>query len=202
MNEKMSLQEIKRQVYLYYSEDGLADISLGLVVLGFGLLLLMDLPAFVGALGLIPILIWYLGKGSLVVPRVGSIQPGPALKKRFLGFFINLCFVGIGVFILFLLGRGSGESFFSRYSLSLFGFVLALGISSLGFLMNAVRFYYYGILVFAAMAVGEYLKSSITAVDPFLVGVISAGSIILAAGLILLIRFLSKFPVISLEDGR
>ena len=202
MNEEMSLREIKRQVYLYYTEDGLADISLGLVILGFGLLLLLDLPAFVGVLGLIPLLIWYLGKGSLVVPRVGSIQPGPALKKRFLGFFINLCLIGIGVLVLFLFGGGSGESFFSRYSLSLFGFVLALGISSLGFLMNADRFYFYGILVFAAMVGGELLMSSVSGFDPFLVGVISAGSIILAAGLVFLIKFLSKFPVISLEDGR
>ena len=202
MNEKTNLQEIRRQVYLYYTEDGLADISLGLVLLGFGLLLLLDLPAFVGTLGLVPLLIWYLGKGSLVVPRVGSIQPGQAMKKRFMGFFINLCLVGIGVLILFLLGRGSGESFFSTYSLSLFGLVLALGISALGLLMNAARFYFYGALVFLAMAGGELLKSSISVFDPFLIGVISAGTIILAAGLILLIRFLGKFPVISLENER
>ena len=200
MNEKMSMGEIKRQVYLYYTEDGLADVSLGLVVLGFGLLLLMDMPAFVGTLGLIPLLIWYLGKGSLVVPRVGSIQPGQAMKKRFLGFFLNICLVGIGVFILFLMGRGSGESFFSRYSLSLLGFVLALGISSLGLLMNAVRFYYYGALVFLAMAGGDFLMTSISTFDPFLVGVISAGAIILTAGMIFLIRFLIKYPVIDRES--
>jgi hypothetical protein len=200
MNEKMSMQEIKRQVYLYYTEDGLADISLGLVLLGFGLLLLTDLPAFVGILGVIPLLVWYLGKGSLVVPRVGSIQPGQTMKKRFLGFFLNICLVGIGVFVLFLLGRGSGESFFSRYSLSLFGFVLALGISSLGLLMNAVRFYFYGALVFLAMAGGDFLMSSISAFDPFLVGVISAGAIILAVGMIYLIRFLTKYPVVARES--
>jgi hypothetical protein len=175
MNDNTSFQEIKRQVYLYYTEDGLADISLGLVILGFGLLLLLDLPALVGTLGLIPLLIWYLGKGGLVVPRVGSIQPGRTMKKRFLGFFINLCLVGIGVFVLFLLGRGSGRPVFSTYSLSLFGFVLALGISALGLMMNAVRFYFYGILVFLAMAGGELLMNSISAFDPFLVGVISAG---------------------------
>ena len=200
MNDKLNLQEIKRQVYLYYTEDGLADVSLGLVILGFGLLLLLDLPAFVGTLGLIPLLIWYLGKGSLVVPRVGSIQPGQTIKRRFLGFFLNICLVGIGVFVLFLMGRGSGESFFSRYSLSLFGLVLALGISSLGLLMNAVRFYYYGALVFLAMAGGDYLMSSVSAFDPFLVGVISAGAIIFVAGMIYLIRFLTKYPVIAGES--
>jgi len=199
MNEKANLQEIRRQVYLYYTEDGLADISLGLVILGFGLLLLLDMPAFVGVLGLIPLLIWYLGKGSLVVPRVGSIQPGRALKKRFLGFFINLSLIGIGVLVLFLLGRGAGESFFSMYSLSIFGFVLALGISSLGLLMNAIRFYFYGMLVFIAMAGGELLMNSISAFDPFLMGVIGAGMVIVAAGLVYLTRFLGKYPVIDLE---
>lgn len=200
MNDKINLHEIKRQVYLYYTEDGLADISLGLVILGFGLLLLLDFPVFVGTLGLIPLLIWYFGKGSLVVPRVGSIQPGRGMKKRFTGFFINLVIMGIGVFVFFLLGRGSGEAFLSTYSLSLFGFVLALGISSLGLLMNAVRFYYYGALVFVAMAGGEFLQGTISAFDPFLIAVISAGSIILVAGSILLIRFLSKYPVIGLEE--
>ena len=200
MNDRTNLQEVRRQVYLYYTEDGLADISLGLVILGFGLLLLLDLPAFVGVLGLIPLLIWYFGKGSLVIPRVGSIQPGKAMKKRFLGFFINLCLIGIGVLVLFLLGRGSGESFFSKYSLSIFGFVLALGISSLGLLMNSVRFYIYGALVFIAMAGGELLMSSISAFDPFLVGMISAGAIIIAVGLVTLTRFLGKYPVIDLEE--
>jgi hypothetical protein len=200
MNDRTNLQEIKRQVYLYYTEDGLADISIGLVVLGFGLLLLLDLPAFVGTLGLIPLLIWYLGKGSLVVPRVGSIQLGQGMKKRFLEFFISICLVGIGVLILFLLGRRSGESFFSTYSLSVFGFVLALGISSLGLVMNSTRFYFYGVLVFMAMAGGELLMSSISAFDPFLIGMISAGSIILAAGMVYLIKFLSKYPVIDLEE--
>lgn len=200
MNNRMNLQDIKRQVYLYYTEDGLADISLGLVILGFGLLLLLDMPAFVGVLGLIPLLIWYLGKGSLVVPRVGSIQPGPALKKRFVGFFINLCLIGGGVLALILVNRGTGESFFSTYSLSVLGFVLALGISSLGLLMNAVRFYFYGALVFIAMAGGELLLNSISAFDPFLIGVISAGVIILAAGLVTLTRFLGKYPVIDLEE--
>lgn len=201
MNDKLNLQEIKRQVYLYYTEDGLADISLGLVILGFGLLLLLDFPAFVGVLGLIPLLIWYLGKGSLVVPRVGSIQPGQAMKKRFIGFFVNLAIMGIGVFLFFLVGKGSGEFFLSDYSLSLFGFVLGLGISSLGLLMNASRFYLYGVLVFLAMAGGEFLQGTISAFDPFLIAVISAGSVILVIGLVFLVRFLSKYPVSGLEES-
>jgi len=82
----------------------------------------------------------------------------------------------------------------------MFGFVLAAGISSLGVMLKSNRFYFYAILVFLAMAVGEFLGSSITAVDPFLVSVISAGSIIMIAGIVVLIRFMNKYPVVG-SDG-
>ena len=58
MSESINLKGIKRQVYLYYSEDGLADVAVGLMIFGFGVLLLVDLPAMVGLLGLISFLVW------------------------------------------------------------------------------------------------------------------------------------------------
>ncbi len=199
MSENIDLKKVRQQVYLFYSEDGLADLAIGLMILGFGVFLLVDLPALVGLLGLLPFLVWYLGKLSLVVPRVGSIQPDKEMKKSFRGFFINLCLIGLGVFTLYLLNRRTGESFLTKHPLTLFGFVLALAISSLGMILKTNRFYLYGLLVFAAMAVGELLGSSITAVDPFLLSVISAGGIILLAGFFVLARFLNKYPVVSLE---
>lgn len=200
MKERIDLINIQRQVYLYYSEDGLADIAVGLVIFGFGLLLLLDLPAFVGLLGLLPLLVWYVGKGSLVLPRVGTIQPGREIKKRFQGFFINLVVIGIGVFVLFLLSRSGGGSFLFRFSLSVFGFVVALGISALGLLLDASRFYFYAGLVFLAMAGGELLSETVTAYDPFLAAVIAAGGVILVAGCLVFIRFLAKYPLIQGED--
>jgi hypothetical protein len=199
MTENINLKEIKRQVYLFYSEDGLADLGIGLMVFGFGIFLLVDLPALVGLMGLFPFLIWYLGKEYLVFPRVGSIHPDQETKKRFRGFFMNICLIGLGVLFFYLLNRNSGGSFLSQHPLMLFGLILGLAISSLGLVLKTSRFYLYGGLVFAAMAVGEFLSSSITAVDPYLISVISAGGIILVAGLIILARFLKKYPVVSLE---
>ncbi len=200
MSENINLKEIKRQVYLFYSEDGLADLAIGLMIFGFGIFLLNDLSALVGLLGFLPLLVWYFGKEFLVFPRVGSIQPAQELKKRFRGFFINMILFGLGVFALYFLNRNSGTSFLSQHPLTLFGFVLGLAISSLGMILNTSRFYLYGLLVFGAMAVGEFLSDSITAVDPYLVAVISAGGIILIAGFVILARFLKKYPVVSLDD--
>jgi hypothetical protein len=200
MNERINLKDIRRQVVLYYAEDGLADISVGLVILGFGLLLWLDFPTLVGLLVLVPLLVWFGGKNWLVIPRVGSIQPGRELKQRFRGFFLNLFLLGIGFLVFILVSRRFAGSDFAGYSLSLFGFVLALGISSLGVLMDASRFYLYGGLVFLAMAGGEVLGRTITAFDPFLMGVIGAGAVITLAGLVVLGRFLGKYPVIEVGE--
>lgn len=199
MTERMDLEHIRRQIYLYYAEDGLVDIAIGLVILGFGLLLLLDLPGLVGLLGVLALLVWYIGKSSLVVPRVGSIRPGREIKDRFKGFFINLILIGVGVFVLFLLGGSRLDSALSRFSLSIFGLVVALGISSLGLLLDTERFYYYSALVFLAMAGGDLLSQWVTAFDPFLAAVISAGAVILAAGMYILVHFLGKYPVIRVE---
>lgn len=200
MTERIDFHGIRRQVYLYFAEDGLADIAVGLVILGFGLLLLLDLPALIGGLGLLALLVWYFGKGSLAVPRVGSIKPGRELKKRFRDFFSSTALIGLGVLVLFLVGRAGQGAFLSRYSLSLFGFVVALGISSLGLILDSTRFYFYGGLVFLAMAGGEVLSASLTAFDPFLVFVILAGGLITLSGIVVLARFLAKYPVIRLEE--
>jgi hypothetical protein len=200
MSENINLKEIQRQVYLFYSEDGLADLAIGLVIIGFGIFLLVNLPALVGLLGLLPLLIWYLGKQILVFPRVGTINPSLDMNRRFRGFFINTCLLGIGVLVFFLVSGGSGAAFLSSYPLTLFGLVLALGISSLGVLLKAARFYLYGLLVFSAMAGGESLYGKVTAFDPFLVGVICAGGVILIAGSVLLTRFLNKYPLINRDN--
>jgi hypothetical protein len=199
MTENIDLKEIRRQVYLFYSEDGLADLGVGLMIFGFGALLMADAPYLVGLLGVVAYIVWYLGKQTLVIPRVGSIQPGPQIKRRLFGYFLNLFLFGAGALAFYLVGGGEKSFTASISSLMVFGLVVGLGISTLGLALKASRFYFYGLLVFAAMVVGELLVASITAVDPFLVAVISAGGIITLSGLIILIRFLSKYPLVVQE---
>ena len=199
MKDNTYLKEVRRQVYLFYSEDGLADLGVGLMILGFGALLMADAPYLVGLLGLVAYLVWYFGKQTLVIPRVGSIQPGVEIKKRLFGFFINLFLFGAGALAFFLVGGGKEAVTPAISSLMIFGLVVGLGISSLGLALKASRFYFYGLLVFAAMVAGELLSSTITSVDPFLVAVISAGGIILVSGFIVLGRFLARYPLVAQE---
>lgn len=200
MSEKFNMNEIHRQVYLSYTEDGLIDLAIGLVIFGFGTLLMVDLPWLVGVLGLIPLLIWYLGKRYLTIPRIGTIRPGKTMKKKFSVFSASMIAAGLGVLALFILIAGSGKNLLADHPLALFGLVLALGVSVLGFVMKANRLYYYAFLVFAAMAVGEVLDKSIQEMDVYLLSVVLAGGLILITGSIVLIRFLQKYPVVSMEE--
>ena len=82
MTNKLNIDNIHREVYRSYSEDGLIDLSIGLMVFGFGSLLMIGTPWLVGALGVIPLLTWYLGKRYLTIPRIGTFQPSKTMRRN------------------------------------------------------------------------------------------------------------------------
>jgi hypothetical protein len=195
MSEILNMKQIRIELYRSFTEDGLVDLAIGLVIFGFGALLLVDIPWLIALLGLIPLLVWYLGKHYLTRPRLGSFEPKASMDKKFKGFFISLLAIGLGVLVFFMLGTGA-----AAHPLALFGLVLALGISLLGLLMKTNRLYYYAFLVLAAMALGEALNPSVKEVNIYLLAVIIAGGVILITGSMVLWRFLLKYPVVSVEE--
>ncbi|UCD43501.1 MAG: hypothetical protein JSV69_07890, partial [Chloroflexota bacterium] len=62
MSYELDMKEIERQVYLSYSEDGLVDIAIGLVIMAWGFTLLAEPSGLIGLLGIFGMGIWYLGK--------------------------------------------------------------------------------------------------------------------------------------------
>jgi len=200
MTTNLNMDEIRKEVYLSYTEDGLIDLSIGLVILGFGALLLADAPWMVGALGMVPLVTLFLGKRIFTVPRIGSLQPAVAMKRKMTGFLAFLMAIGLGVLALFMISSGSGENLLSAHSLALFGLVLAIGISVLGLMLKTNRLYFHAVLVFIAMAAGELLQGTITIFDTFLVFVIGAGVVIVISGLFVLVRFMQKYPAVKMED--
>jgi hypothetical protein len=105
--------------------------------------------------------------------------------------------VAFGIIILVgaVIWQMSGGGSLREHSLGLLGLVIAAGVSIVAFLLNANRLYAYAVILFMVFAVGENLKQSISSVDTFLVSVILGGSLITLAGLVVLIRFLRKYPL-------
>jgi hypothetical protein len=77
--------------------------------------------------------------------------------------------------------------------------VIAAGVSVLAYLVNASRLYAYAFLLFAAFTGGEILSQTITTIDAFALSVIIAGALILFSGLVVLVRFVRKYPVPTME---
>jgi hypothetical protein len=200
MAEKINLKDVQKQVYMSFTEDGLIDLSIGLVIFGFAALLMVGQAWMVGLLGGIPLLIWYSGKRLLTYPRSGSIETSREMKSRTRNYTFALLISGLGVLAFIIVIAASGRSFLADHSLALFGLVLALGISTLAILTKANRLFLYAVLVFAAMAIGEVLNQPIGTIDVFLLSVLIAGAIIILAGILILVSFLRKYPVISLDE--
>jgi hypothetical protein len=200
MSDSIELKKIKRNIYLYFTEDGLIDIALGVVIFCFGYLLMAGLPGLVGILGLVPLIFLYITKQAIVIPRAGSFQPSKTMKGRLRGFALSLLVAGTGGFIIFLFRNWSGSTAFSDFSLTIFGLIIALAICSLGLMLNTNRYYFYGVLVFFCMAVGEAFNREIWRGDLYLFLVMISGAIIFLLGIITLMRFLLKYPVVDQTD--
>jgi hypothetical protein len=199
MSYELDMKEIERKAYLSYSEDGLVDIAIGMVILLWDVFLIVEPSGLIGLLGLLAFAIWYLGKRFITIPRIGMIKPSQKMERRFKNLGIFLVILGAIAFGGILTGRIIGYPFSSGYSLGILGLVLAGGISVLAYLLNAARLYVYAVLLFVAFAGGEILSANITTFEAFALSVILGGAIILFSGLVVLLRFLRKYPLPTME---
>ena len=199
MSMELDMKEIERKVYLVYHEDGLIDIVLGLVFAAWGMFLVFGPPFLVFLIGPMALVIYYFGKRDITIPRIGIIEPAPRMARRISNLLLTLLLIGITALVgIWLLASGDKPGLGS-YSLGIVGLVVAVGVCILGYLLYASRLYAYAALLFVAFATGAALIDRITAVDMFLVSVISAGFIILLCGLVVLARFVRRYPL-PVED--
>jgi hypothetical protein len=199
MSYQVDMKEIERQVYLSYTEDGLVDIAIGAVIMVWGLMLLGEPSGMIGLLGIFGLGIWYLGKRFITIPRIGTFQPGPKIERRLTNLAIFLVVLGLIAFLGILVSRTMGSVFVSDHPLGILGLVIAAGVALLAYLLNAARIYFYALILFIAFAGGEILVGTTNRLDIFAASVIVGGGLILISGLIVLLRFMRKYPRPRLE---
>ena len=129
MSYELNMKEIERQVYLSYSEDGLVDIAIGVVITAWGLMLTQEPSGLIGLLGLLGMGVWYFGKRLITIPRSGMIEPSPKMERKLSNLAIFLVVLGLVVFAGILLNRAAGSLVISDYSLAILGLVLAGGVA-------------------------------------------------------------------------
>ena len=203
MSEKNSLRAIEKKTYMFYHQDGLLDIFIGIYVLLFGLgISLMTftdfstwfiIPAIFPAI-MIPI--WISAKRRITMPRIGYVNFGVRGVNKMMAIFIGLMVAGLGVFMVFGLGASMGEgwaltlrNFFVSNSMLIIG-IGALSVSTIfGYAMGLKRLYGYGLLIFVLFFTGHFITI------PFGYILLTIGFVITVSGFVLLMEFIRKYPL-------
>ena len=99
----LDMKEIERKAYTTLSEDGIVDIAIGFLFLSWGITLALGLHAFIGLVGPFVFVIWYLGKKTITIPRIGLMIPSKKMENKLRNFAIFLLALGLIVFAGILL---------------------------------------------------------------------------------------------------
>jgi MFS family permease len=208
--QEVDLAGIERKAWTSYFDDGLFDIFLGLVLLIVWVsdLLGESLPSRLWGYGVYALLVgmaclaFWAGKRFITVPRLGRVRFGPARKaRRRKTAMILLLQIVAGVLVTGALaaslGRGALTGLgFARSSLLAVtvGVWVMVGLSLLAYFMDFSRGYLIALLYGIGFGGTELLDNPVM----FLV----AAAVILLIGVIVLIRFVRKYPELDYDVSR
>lgn len=196
MHPVESLKEVERRAYRSTFDDGIYDIQFGLLFLVFAWIPVLEVLGISRYLGylllIIPILLPWLGKRIITIPRMGAVEFGSKRKskKRLLS-VIGIIILVLTLPLFIMIGGGGISGRMGWLLVAAFGlpiFVIAI------YSMDFPRLYIYAAILIAAVVESEFLLGY---VDNPLNAVISfgiPGIIIFVIGFILLIKFIQKYP--------
>jgi hypothetical protein len=195
MSQNAHLKEIERKANLYHG-DGLIDIAIGLGILILAIAMILDQTAFTGAWIVLLLPALRSVKKSLTVPRLRYTDFRPAPNAQWKVKLIIVTVAGV-VALLFTLGLvvftrnetvPALTAWIREYGLVVVGVLLAGLLSLIAWATGAKRVYAY-----AAMAVITFASSYWFNLEfPLYLTVL--GAIILLSGMVVLARFLRKYP--------
>ena len=194
------LKEIERRAYRSIFADGIYDIQFGLIFLVFafiGILEAIGVSRFIGyALLPIPLIIPWLGKRFITIPRMGEVEFGEKRKKR------KLIILIIAAVVLFLT-LPLIIMIISQNQMGALGWKLIAIFAAPLFVLTVYttdfpRLYIYAALLFASAAEAEFLLSSIGSPLNVILSFGLPGLIITAIGISFLINYVKTHPRVEM----
>ena len=201
--KESSLRDVEKRTYVSYHQDGLIDIFVGVYILLFGAGIFLRTVTDFSTWFIIPAIfpavmvpIWISFKRRITIPRIGYVKFGFRSGNKLMAVFLGLSVAGLGVFMIFGFGASSGQSWAATfrnlifsYSMIIIGVGAAVISSLFAYTMGLKRLYGYGILTLVMFLAGHFLPI------PFEYFLVTIGIAIIFYGLILLIRFIRKYPI-------
>ena len=201
MSKRLNLRELERRAFLSYHGDGILDIMIGFGLIIAALWIFAEMPWLVGSWVPVMTPIYLLIKKNITVPRLGHVEfserrKGKTKKTMFaLVVFNIILFVGgFGVWMAMDIG-GKPQwliDLLENYMI-LTGFLGLVASWIVAFISDLRRFYSYGLMNLAIFTVSGFFKLHIA------LGMVLLGIIVVLYGLILLLDFSRKYPVMEHE---
>ena len=197
MSQEQDFKKLQQRTYASYHQDGLIDIIIGWAIIGFGINMALDNSAFL-FISWLPIILYVPIKNRVTVPRIGYVKFSSS-NSLILGIVLAVLMVLLlGIFILLILGPEliptQISEWFREYYLLLFGSIFGLGFVGAALATGITRFYAYAVMLVVVFAGGIWLNVA----EP--IYVITAGVLIGIVGIVLMVRFLRKYPLLA-GDG-
>ncbi len=209
MSEEMDLKSLEKKAYRSLFEDGLWDLFIGMIILSMGIstslgslfnlseVWIIIVP--VAVLNTIALLIFYLGKKFITIPRIGFVKFGPKRKSKHhkLKIFLGAFFI-LNLVLLILPFTGLISSI--QLEPLLISLLLGIGFFTFPFCVVAYfldfsRLYYYAFLNGIGLFLTHLLNPIIGAPMDALLTFGSFGVLIVVIGLYYFIHFLRKYPL-------
>lgn len=209
MQTPISLKAAERQAFQASFADGLWDVFIGSLTLVFALApilseILGDFWSsfiFLPFWGLVYLSIWLVRK-HVLASRLGTVSFGKTRRAKMRKFSLVMVVINALTLLLGILVVLNFRQIPGFGLAGLFGLLLLAGLSAAAWLLEFPRLYVYGLLLFVAPLVGEWLHSyhGFTHHGYPVVFGIAAGSMILT-GLVIFIRVLRNHPVVDAGEA-
>jgi hypothetical protein len=203
MAQGLNLAQIERKAWMSYFDDGLLDIYLGVLLLIMGLSdrFLDWLPSRLCGYGVYAALVgaaclgFWAGKRYITIPRLGRVVYGPTRKarRRRTGLILVVQIIAgvvvMGVLLATLARPSLAGIVFARSALLAVavGVWVMIGLGLVAYGMDFTRGYLIAALYGVSFGGSELLGSAMVFV--------LAAAVIMAIGLIVLARFLRRYPM-------
>jgi len=203
VENRRSLKDVERRAYRSIFSDGIYDIQFGLIFLVFALIATLEsngtsrYPVY--ALLLIPLIIPWLGKRYITVPRMGEVEFGKKRTKR------KLVALIVGAVVLFLtlpliimiVKQGPSGVLGWKLIATIAAPVFVLAVYTTDF----PRLYVYAALLFVGVIEAEFLLNEVGTPLNSLLSFALPGVVILAIGTNLLVKFIRTHPLVEIEHA-
>ena len=208
MHSPVSLKSAERKAFQSTFADGLWDVFIGCFAREFAIVTLLSKSlgdfwssaVFLPVWGVVYLAIWLVRK-YVVKPRIGTFSFGKMRRQKLQRFSLIMLIANLVMFVLGIIVALNFRRLPGFGIASLLGLFLLVAFSAAAYMLDYTRLYLYGLMLFVAAPVGEWLYANHGASHhgyPIVFG-FSAGVMILT-GLVLFIRLLKENPLMDEES--